>query len=121
MQGFKNIWDIAVDRLAGSISDAAMDLWIRPIKPVKYEDNSAILLVESEFHRDVIMSKYRDILRKTLSDIVGFEMDVLVTADDKKYNTKPAKEEEEKPAPATKEINLDAISDISFPEYTRCV
>jgi len=86
MQGFKNIWATAVTKMELLISETAMSLWIRKIQPMAYESDCAVLLVESPFHRDIIMSKYRDIIRNTLTDIVGFEMDInVVTTEDKKY------------------------------------
>lgn len=86
MQEFKNIWKKAVEVLDKSVTKNAMDLWISKIEPVKYENDCAVLMVESPFHRDIIMSKYRDLIRSVLSEIVGFEMDVkVITSDETKY------------------------------------
>ena len=79
-----SIWQMAVENLDGQISGTAMNLWIRTITPIRYEDNCFVLAVHSPFHKDIIMSKYRIILKTTLSDIVGFEVDISVlTSEDK--------------------------------------
>ena len=91
MQEFRHIWEKAVEELSHSVTETAMDLWIRPIRPVKYENDCAVLLVDSPFHRDIIMSKYRNMIRDVLTGIVGFEMDVrVITAEeDKKVHIAP--------------------------------
>ena len=123
MQGFKDIWMVTVDKLSSAVGETAMDLWIKTIKPVGYEDDSAVLLMESSFHRDIVMSKYIDTIKNMLNEVVGFEMNVVtITPDDKRFKIENTenKEEVQKPSnpTAAEEIDLDKISDISFPEYT---
>lgn len=113
MQAFKNVWQTAVDKLESSISETAMTLWIKTIQPVIYENDSAVLLVESPFHRDIIMSKYRDLIRKVLTEIVGFEMDInVVTPEDKRYSGKLKQNE------VNENLDLEQFVEPVFPEYT---
>ncbi|MDF2685656.1 MAG: chromosomal replication initiator protein DnaA [Clostridia bacterium] len=113
MQAFKNVWQTAVDKLETSISETAMTLWIKTIQPIIYENDSAVLLVESPFHRDIIMSKYRDLIRKVLTEIVGFEMDInVVTPEDKRYSGK-AKQND-----VNENLDLEQFVEPVFPEYT---
>ena len=84
MQSLNSIWNLTVDELDKHISGTAMNLWIRTITPIRYEDNCFVLAVHSPFQKDIIMSKYRPMLKDTLSDIVGFEVDIKVlTSEDK--------------------------------------
>lgn len=84
MQSLNSIWQMAVDKLDGQISGTAMNLWIRTITPIRYEDNCFVLAVHSPFHKDIIMSKYRSVLKDTLSEMVGFDVDISVlSAEDK--------------------------------------
>jgi chromosomal replication initiator protein len=113
MQAFKNVWQTAVEKLESSISETAMTLWIKTIQPIIYENDSAVLLVESPFHRDIIMSKYRDLIRKVLTEIVGFEMDInVVTPEDKRYSGKIKQNE------VNENIDLEQFVEPVFPEYT---
>lgn len=95
MQGFKNIWQNVVDELSKELSETAMNLWIKPIEPIKYESDCAVLVVESPFHRDIVMSKYRDVIRETFSRVVGFEIDINVLSADEYHHEKPKRTEEE--------------------------
>ncbi len=76
MKSFKNIWDATVLKLSEKITPNAMDLWIRPAEPIGYENNAAIIMVESPFQRDIIMSRYRDDIREALLAVSGIDMDV---------------------------------------------
>ena len=82
MQNFKSVWAAAVDLLQSSINETAMNLWIKTITPLKYESDYAVLKVESDFQRDVIMTRYKSLIVKALEDVVGFEMNIKVITDD---------------------------------------
>ena len=112
MKAFKSLWTAAVDRLANHISESAMDLWIRPIVPVAYEDDSAVLMVESSFQRDIIMSKYKDLIGHELSDMVGFEMSVKVITPDERAPSTSVK------PPESPKIEIESIVEPIYPEYT---
>ncbi len=112
MQNFKSIWACAVEKMRDSFNDTAFDLWISTIEPLKYEDDCAILRVESDFQKSIIMSKYRDIIRQALFDTVGFDMDIKVVAseDGSKEHSFSKK---------TSEPDLeDDMMQMDFPEYT---
>ena len=82
MQNFKSVWAAAVDLLQSSINETAMNLWIKTITPLKYESDYAVLKVESDFQRDVIMTRYKSLIVKALEDVVGFEMNIKVITDE---------------------------------------
>lgn len=114
MKAFKTLWTAAVERLTSHISESAMDLWIRPIVPIAYEDDSAILMVESSFQRDIIMSKYKDLISHELSDMVGFDMTIKVIIPEERpvpYGTKP-------PEVPKRDIELESMVEPIYPEYT---
>ena len=113
MKAFENLWSAAVDRLSEHISKQAMDLWIRPIIPVSYLDYCAVLLVESSFQRDIIMSKYKDLISSTLSDMVGFEMSInVITPEERQAMTGGAK------IPDTPKVPIESLVEPIYPEYT---
>ncbi|MGN0989254.1 MAG: DnaA ATPase domain-containing protein, partial [Eubacteriales bacterium] len=114
MQTFKNVWEKALERLSKNLSPTTMDLWIKTILPVGYEDDCAVLLVETNFQRSIIMTKYCDVIKETLSDVVGFDMDInVVTSEDKRYASK------QKLIPAAEiEDPTELPQNTTFSEYT---
>lgn len=76
---FKDVWNKTVEALSDQyISENAMNMWIRPLEPIKYEDDSAIILSPDSFQRDIVMSRYKGVIEEVMSDIVGFEIGVKV-------------------------------------------
>lgn len=114
MQNFKSVWAAAVDLLQNSINETAMNLWIKTITPVKYESDYAILKVESDFQRDVIMTRYKSVIIKALEDVVGFEMNIKVITDESSASEEVAKSD---PVFSVTEEAVAAAEDKSS-EYT---
>lgn len=114
MQNFKSVWAAAVDLLQNSINETAMNLWIKTITPVKYESDYAILKVESDFQRDVIMTRYKSVIIKALEDVVGFEMNIKVITDESSASEEVAKSD---PVSFVTEEAVAAAEDKSS-EYT---
>lgn len=114
MQNFKSVWMSAVELLSASINETAMNLWIRTIVPYKYESDCAILKVETDFQRDIILTKYRTFIVKALEEVVGFEMNIDVIADE---SASKIEEKEKDPISAVTEENSAAEEDRSV-EYT---
>ncbi|MBO4391898.1 MAG: AAA family ATPase, partial [Clostridia bacterium] len=112
MKVFENIWAAAVERLSEQISKQAMDLWIRPIVPVSYVDFCAVLLVESPFQRDIIMSKYKDDISAVLTEIVGFDMSINVITPEEQTTSTPVKHTD---AP---KVKIENLVEPIYPEYT---
>ena len=114
MQNFKSVWAAAVDLLQNSINETAMNLWIKTITPVKYESDYAILKVESDFQRDVIMTRYKSVIIKALEDVVGFEMNIKVITDESSASEEVTKSD---PVSSVNEEAVAAAEDKSS-EYT---
>ena len=131
MQEFKNVWYKAVENLEGQITATAFDLWIKSIQPVKYESDCAVLLVESQFQKDVVTAKYKEIIKKALSEVAGFEMDIsLITSAEMKNNRiKPIEtsetvaEIEESITPIYNEYTFDnfVVGDSNKHAYAACL
>ncbi len=112
MKAFENLWAAAVERLSEHISKQAMDLWIRPIIPVSYVDFCAVLLVDSSFQRDIIMSKYKDLINSVLSDMVGFEMSINVITPEERSPSSSQKR------PEKPKVEIESLVEPIYPEYT---
>jgi chromosomal replication initiator protein len=85
MMTFRNVWDKTVEQLEQMVTKNALDMWIRTLEPIAYENDAAILMAQSPFQRDIVMSRYKDIIAAAMGEVVGFEMDVdVVTAEERK-------------------------------------
>ncbi len=86
---FRNVWEQTLVKLTDLVTEQALNMWLKTLEPVAYEDNAAILLCGSPFQKDIVMSRYKDILTVAMSDVVGFDIDVKVITADKRKRTNP--------------------------------
>ena len=71
---FKHVVDYCRDK--GDIGETALDLWIGKIVPVELAGNKAILSLDSEFQRGIVMSNYSGLLKEGFKEILGFDVEI---------------------------------------------
>lgn len=64
------------------ISDAARELWLDPLVPVKMEDNSFILATNIEFKRETLNSLYLPYIEEQMRVVLGVPVKVKIIVDD---------------------------------------
>lgn len=94
LESFGQVFDIVCEYCKENLSEIAYSLWIKDIKPVKFEDSTAYLKVKTKFKKNIVEEKYLELLKKAFGVILGFDVDISIECDeaeDKK--TEPKKEE----------------------------
>ncbi len=115
---FRNVWEQTLIQLQEMVTKNALDMWIKTLEPVAYKDDAALLISPSPFQRDIVMSKYKDVIAAAMTEVVGFEIDVnVITQEENARSSAAYKPEEEE-----KKEEIDPISSftasIVHPEYT---
>ncbi len=114
---FLNVWEKTLVQLQEMVTKNALDMWIKTLEPVAYKDDAAVLISPSPFQRDIVMSKYKDVIAAAMTEVVGFEIDVnVITQEENVRGSAPQKTEErmeEEPDPIS-----NFTASIVHPEYT---
>lgn len=78
MNSFEEVFNLVIEycREVGEIGDVAIKLWIKTITPIGLEGNKAILSVDSDFQRGVVITNYGDLLEKAFTSTLGFDVKV---------------------------------------------
>ena len=84
MQTFVDVWNRSVEKMGEYMTPVSLDLWIKKITPVNLDRNYAVLYIQSAFHRDIIISRYSDIIKSTVSEIIGFDVEIKIYTEDDK-------------------------------------
>ncbi|MBO5220795.1 MAG: chromosomal replication initiator protein DnaA [Clostridia bacterium] len=114
---FKNVWEKTLVELEQLVSKNALEMWIGTLEPVAYEDDAAVMISPSPFQRDIVMSKYKDIISAAMSEVVGFEITInVLTPEERKRQTPTATI----PQPESKvEESIEQITaTLAHPEFT---
>ncbi len=121
MMTFRDVWQKTLVQLEEMVTKNALEMWIGTLEPVAYEDDAAILISPSPFQRDIVMSKYKDVISAAMTEVVGFDISINVLTpeerkkgpEEKKYLAQPEEEKKEETDPISQ-----FTATISHPEYT---
>ena len=80
MNSFNEVFDMVKSYCleSANIGEVAFKLWIKPLEPVKLEDNIAYFTVKSPFQKDIILKNYEKLLLTALSETLGFDVSIRI-------------------------------------------
>ena len=64
----------------GKIPEIPLTTWIEPLVPVSFDGSVAVFKVETDFQRQIIMTKYIEILKDAFFNVLGFKVDLVIEA-----------------------------------------
>ncbi len=103
MDTLNDIWKQVLLLCKEEVSDVMYNMWLAPLEFNKFENDTAVFTVNADFRKNIILSKFSDILKRAFLNVIGFEVeiDVLVneaagSKEDKEKASSPAQKEEEK-------------------------
>ncbi len=114
---FRNVWEKTLVQLEEMVTKNALEMWISTLEPVAYEDDAAVLISPSPFQRDIVMSKYKDVIAAAMTEVVGFEIDInVLTPEERKRGPSPHAVQDQKPA--ENDAITSITSSIVHPDYS---
>ena len=82
MNSIQDIWQSVIDKLSEQLTPIAINTWFADCRPVALEDRRIVLQTTSDFKRSIILQRFGDTIRKTLSDIFSCPFDILILTPD---------------------------------------
>ncbi len=92
-------WQETASRIKETLPEQEFHTWFNRIAYLRSEDRKVILAVASQFILDTVISRYRDMIRNTLIELTGEDINVvfeIVSRSEIEQIQKPHKMEEEK-------------------------
>lgn len=74
MQSFREVWQSALKIIENTIPSTSFHTWIVELEPAKLEADKAVFYARSSFQRDVVNNKFLPVIAKSVSDVMGFEV-----------------------------------------------
>ena len=105
MDSFMEIWRAVLDYCSERMNETAFNLWIAPLRPVGFENNSVTLFINDEFKRGIILEKYNSMLAESFEKIMGFDVVIYITTDENKLKENDSSSAEGGSAPSNEIIN----------------
>ena len=66
-----HVWRAALSRLQREVTGAQLNTWLRGAQLVNVSGGAATVHVRSTFERELIESRYHDLIERALSDVIG--------------------------------------------------
>ncbi|HEX8729757.1 MAG TPA: chromosomal replication initiator protein DnaA [Ktedonobacterales bacterium] len=66
-----HVWRAALSRLQREVTGAQLNTWLRGAQLVSVSGGAATVQVRSTFEREMIESRYHDLIQRALSDVIG--------------------------------------------------
>jgi len=78
MDSFEEIFGLVSDYCKTQMTEVAHNLWIRDITPIRLENDTVYLGVNSEFKQNLVMEKYSDLLGRGFEQVLGFPVGIKI-------------------------------------------
>ncbi|MCL2033645.1 MAG: chromosomal replication initiator protein DnaA [Oscillospiraceae bacterium] len=82
VESFDQVFENVREYCKSQLSDVNYTLWIEDLTPLKFEGLTAYLKAKSKFKRNIIIEKYKDILLDGFSNVLGFQVDLVIEYDE---------------------------------------
>jgi len=70
---------------SGKIIESAYNIWIDPISALQLDGSKAILFVQSDFQRSIILQNFENVIKEGFENTLGFAVDIeILTEEDMK-------------------------------------
>ena len=71
MQKFDVQWSACVEKMGEILNKVSLDVWIEPLIPAYFGAGVAYFYTESEFQREIALSRYNELIINLLSEQLG--------------------------------------------------
>lgn len=80
MDTLNDVWKEVLAICKGKVSDVMYNLWIAPLELVRFENDTFIFVISTEFKKTIVMDKFSAVIKEAFEEVMGFpvEIDILV-------------------------------------------
>lgn len=103
MNSLNDIWSEVLKILSTQLTPTAINTWFSDCTPVAIDDCTLILHTTTDFKKSIILNRFSDQIKSTLSDIFSCEFGITVLAGDEQPETK----EDNSPIPEMEGYTFD--------------
>lgn len=80
MDSYTDIWNLVKEYCKDKETNTIYSLWIEPLNLVSFEENRVVLSTTS-FKSNIVRNKFMDLLTEAFEAILGFPIEIDITAD----------------------------------------
>lgn len=104
MKDISTVWQEMLSIMEVEVHSLGFDVWIRPLRPIKVEDDVLMLCAPSDGAKSEVAARYLPLLKRALREVDGAPSELVLVSDD------------EVPEPIAETVNEDRSIDSHAPE-----
>lgn len=81
MDTLNDIWKEVLALCKKEVSDVMYNMWLAPLEFYKLENDTAVFIVNADFRKTIIITKFAPLLKKCFKEIIGFDVEIDVMVD----------------------------------------
>ncbi len=105
MESYDIIWQSVLESIKQSLPLQAFNLWFTETVLEELDGETAVISIPSDLKRNIIESKFSDIIKKSLSEVIGFSISLRIVSTENKKNHQYDNNRE-----TEKKDNVDSVS-----------
>ena len=82
MDSFNDVWEKALSIIKDRITITSYESWIKLLRPIRFENDTAYLYAQSNFQKVLINNKFKDEIERALSDAMGFDVTAVILSEE---------------------------------------
>lgn len=82
MNSLKDIWNAVLDVLGRQLTSTAISTWFDDCVPIEIDGSALVLKTSTDFKRDIIVKRFSETIKNTLSDIFSTDFSIIVLTDE---------------------------------------
>ena len=100
MDTLSDVWKEVLSVCSKKVSEPIFKIWIAPLELIKFENNTFIFVIGSEFKKSIVMGQFASVIKEAFFEVMGFqvEIDIVVNSAISEQNngdSEPETEEED--------------------------
>ena len=78
MDTMNDVWKEVLADCKTKVTDVMFNLWIKPLEPIKFENDTFVFTVNTEFKKSIIMDKFSSMLKESFEHVMGFPVEIAI-------------------------------------------
>ena len=78
MDTMGDVWKEVLAVCRTKVSDVMFNLWIEPLELVKFENDTFVFTINTEFKKSIIMDKFSSVIKESFEEVMGFPVEIAV-------------------------------------------
>lgn len=117
MDTLNDVWKAVLSICKTKVSEVMFNMWLSPLELVKFENDTVIFCINTDFQKTIIQDKFGAVLKESFEEVMGFPVDIDIIVSNISAGEKPSAQSE-KPADAQSEGNGSVLPATGYEAYT---